>query len=94
MKHWPMPCTSPPPPSSTTTNPASSSQDYERWLEQAAPHEPVSQYPFGNDTGEGNADAHILPQVQVLGRTPGSSAGAYPRFKCWGKRQVMGREVV
>jgi len=39
-----MPCTLPPPSSSMTTNPASSSQDYERWLEQLAPHEPVSQY--------------------------------------------------
>ncbi len=66
MKHWPMPCTSRPPSSSTTTNPATSSQDYERWLEKLAPHEPVSQYPFGNDTGEDNADARI--KRQVMGR--------------------------
>ena len=45
-------------------------QDYERWLEELAPHEPVSQYRH-NDTGEDNADAHILPQVHVLGQAPG-----------------------
>ncbi len=94
VKHWPTPCTSPPPYSSTTTNLASSSQDYKRWLEELAPHEQVPQYPFGDDTGENNANAHIVPQVLVLGRAPGSSAGACPRFSCWGKRQVMGREVV
>ncbi len=32
-------------------------QDYDAWLEQLAPHEPVSQY-RQNDTGEANADAH------------------------------------
>ncbi len=62
MKHWPTPCTLPPRSSSTTTNLASSSQDYDRWLEQLAPHEPVSQYQH-NDTGEDNADAHIKRQV-------------------------------
>jgi secondary thiamine-phosphate synthase enzyme len=40
-------------------------QDYERWLEKLAPHEPVSQYRH-NDTGEDNADAHI--KRQVMGR--------------------------
>jgi secondary thiamine-phosphate synthase enzyme len=40
-------------------------QDYERWLERLAPHEPVSQYRH-NDTGEDNADAHI--KRQVMGR--------------------------
>jgi Uncharacterised protein family UPF0047 len=37
-------------------------QDYEKWLENLAPHEPVSQYRH-NDTGEDNADAHIKRQV-------------------------------
>jgi thiamine phosphate synthase YjbQ (UPF0047 family) len=37
-------------------------QDYEKWLENLAPHEPVSQY-HHNDTGEDNADAHIKRQV-------------------------------
>ena len=37
-------------------------QDYERWPENLAPHEPVSQY-HHNDTGEDNADAHIKRQV-------------------------------
>src|SRR5512142_767011 len=32
--------------------------DYEAWLEQLAPHEPVSQYPH-NRTGEDNGDAHM-----------------------------------
>lgn len=36
--------------------------DYERFLEQLAPHEPVSQYRH-NETGEDNADAHIKRQV-------------------------------
>ena len=40
-------------------------QDYEKWLEQLAPHEPVSQYRH-NDTGEDNADAHL--KRQVMGR--------------------------
>jgi len=40
-------------------------QDYEKWLEGLAPHEPVSQYRH-NDTGEDNADAHL--KRQVMGR--------------------------
>lgn len=40
-------------------------QDYEKWLEKLAPHEPVSQY-CHNDTGEDNADAHM--KRQVMGR--------------------------
>jgi len=39
--------------------------DYEKWLEQIAPHEPISQYRH-NDTGEDNADAHI--KRQIMGR--------------------------
>ena len=39
--------------------------DYERWLEKLAPHEPVSQYRH-NDTGEDNADAHL--KRQIMGR--------------------------
>jgi len=40
-------------------------EDYERWLEALAPHEPVSQYKH-NRTGEDNADAHL--KRQVMGR--------------------------
>jgi secondary thiamine-phosphate synthase enzyme len=40
-------------------------QDYEKWLEGLAPHEPVQQY-LHNRTGEDNADAHI--KRQVMGR--------------------------
>jgi secondary thiamine-phosphate synthase enzyme len=40
-------------------------QDYERWLEGLAPHEPVSGY-LHNRTGEDNADAHL--KRQVMGR--------------------------
>lgn len=39
--------------------------DYEDWLEQSAPHEPVSHYQH-NRTGEDNADAHL--KRQVMGR--------------------------
>jgi secondary thiamine-phosphate synthase enzyme len=39
--------------------------DYERWLEQLAPHEPISQY-HHNRTGEENGDAHL--KRQVMGR--------------------------
>ena len=39
--------------------------DYEKWLEQLAPHEPVSEY-HHNDTGEDNADAHL--KRQIMGR--------------------------
>ncbi len=37
-------------------------QDFEKFLEKLAPHEPVSQYRH-NDTGEDNADAHIKRQL-------------------------------
>jgi secondary thiamine-phosphate synthase enzyme len=40
-------------------------QDYEKWLEKLAPHEPISQYRH-NNTGEDNADAHM--KRQVMGR--------------------------
>lgn len=40
-------------------------QDYEKWLEGIAPHEPISQYQH-NNTGEDNADAHL--KRQVMGR--------------------------
>ena len=40
-------------------------QDYEKWLEGLAPHAPIRQY-WHNDTGEGNADAHL--KRQVMGR--------------------------
>ncbi len=40
-------------------------QDYEKWLEGIAPHEPISQYQH-NKTGEDNADAHL--KRQVMGR--------------------------
>ncbi len=40
-------------------------QDYEKWLEEIAPHEPISQYQH-NKTGEDNADAHL--KRQVMGR--------------------------
>jgi secondary thiamine-phosphate synthase enzyme len=39
--------------------------DYDKWLEKLAPHEPVSQYRH-NDTGEDNADAHM--KRQLMGR--------------------------
>ena len=39
--------------------------DYERWLEELAPHEPVSAYQH-NRTGEDNGDAHL--KRQVMGR--------------------------
>ncbi len=39
--------------------------DYEDWLEQLAPHEPVSKYRH-NRTGEDNADTHL--KRQVMGR--------------------------
>lgn len=40
-------------------------QDYERWLEELAPHEPISKYDH-NKTGEDNADAHL--KRQIMGR--------------------------
>ena len=39
--------------------------DYEQWLEQLAPHEPISRYRH-NLTGEDNGDAHL--KRQVMGR--------------------------
>ena len=40
-------------------------QDFVEWLEELAPHEPVSRYRH-NDTGEDNADAHL--KRTVMGR--------------------------
>jgi secondary thiamine-phosphate synthase enzyme len=40
-------------------------QDYEDWLEQLAPHEPISHYRH-NQTGEDNGDAHL--KRQIMGR--------------------------
>lgn len=40
-------------------------QDFAEWLEELAPHEPVSMYRH-NDTGEDNADAHL--KRTVMGR--------------------------
>ena len=39
--------------------------DYEKWLEELAPHAPTDQYDH-NKTGEDNADAHL--KRQVMGR--------------------------
>jgi len=40
-------------------------QDFEKWLESLAPHEPINQYQH-NNTGEDNADAHL--KRQIMGR--------------------------
>jgi secondary thiamine-phosphate synthase enzyme len=40
-------------------------EDFERWLEQLAPHEPTDAYEH-NRTGEDNADAHL--KRQIMGR--------------------------
>ncbi len=40
-------------------------QDYEDWLEQLAPHEPIDHYRH-NRTGEDNGDAHL--KRQIMGR--------------------------
>ena len=40
-------------------------EDYEEWLEQLAPHEPVTRYRH-NRTGEDNGDAHL--KRQIMGR--------------------------
>jgi len=40
-------------------------EDYKKWLEELAPHEPISKYAH-NRTGEDNADAHM--KRQIMGR--------------------------
>ena len=40
-------------------------RDFEKWLENLAPHAPTEQY-LHNDTGEDNADAHL--KRQIMGR--------------------------
>ena len=40
-------------------------QDFEKWLEKLAPHQPISQYRH-NLTGEDNADAHL--KRTIMGR--------------------------
>jgi secondary thiamine-phosphate synthase enzyme len=39
--------------------------DFKKWLEKLAPHEPIKYYRH-NDTGEDNADSHL--KRQVMGR--------------------------
>jgi len=39
--------------------------DYENWLEELAPHEPIGRYRH-NRTGEDNGDAHL--KRQIMGR--------------------------
>jgi len=39
--------------------------DYDGWLEELAPHEPISRYRH-NNTGEDNGDAHL--KRQIMGR--------------------------
>jgi secondary thiamine-phosphate synthase enzyme len=39
--------------------------DFKKWLEKLAPHEPINSYRH-NDTGEDNADSHL--KRQVMGR--------------------------
>jgi len=46
-------------------NEAGLHQDFEKWLENLAPHLPTRQYSH-NDTGEDNADAHL--KRQIMGR--------------------------
>ena len=46
-------------------NEAGLHQDFEKWLENLAPHLPTKQYSH-NDTGEDNADAHL--KRQIMGR--------------------------
>ena len=41
-------------------------RDYERWLEELAPHAPTTHYDH-NLTGEDNADAHL--KRQIMGRS-------------------------
>ena len=40
-------------------------QDYEKWLEDLAPHEPINRY-HHNRTAEDNGDAHL--KRQIMGR--------------------------
>lgn len=40
-------------------------QDFDKWLEKLAPHDPTGQYEH-NETGEDNADAHL--KRQIMGR--------------------------
>ncbi|MBD3366695.1 MAG: YjbQ family protein [Candidatus Eisenbacteria bacterium] len=49
-------------------------EDYERWLERLAPHEPVSSYQH-NLTGEDNADAHLKRQIMGRGVVVAVTAG-------------------
>jgi len=41
-------------------------RDYEHWLEELAPHEPLDRYAH-NRTGEDNGDAHL--KRQIMGRS-------------------------
>jgi secondary thiamine-phosphate synthase enzyme len=72
-------------------------QDYEKWLEKLAPHEPVSQY--RHNVGEDNADAHMKRQIMgrevVVAVTNGRlDFGTweqifYGEFDGWRKKRVL-----
>jgi secondary thiamine-phosphate synthase enzyme len=49
-------------------------EDYKRWLEELAPHEPISQY-LHNRTGEDNGDAHLKRQIMGRGVVVAVTAG-------------------
>jgi len=56
-------------------------QDFERWLEELAPHEQVGQ-DLHNRSGEDNADAHL--KRQVMGReVVVAVTGGRPDFGPW-----------
>lgn len=56
-------------------------QDYKEWLEQLAPHEPLSRYRH-NRTGEDNGDAHH--KRQIMGReTVVAVTGGKLHFGTW-----------
>jgi len=70
-------------------------QDYEKWLEGLAPHAPIRQYRH-NDTGEDNADAHLMRQI--MGRGVGVAVtGGRLDFATWericsGRAEWLARE--
>jgi len=73
-------------------------QDYEDWLEELAPHEPIEQYQH-NRTGEDNADAHLKRQIMgrdvVIGVTNGRLDFGpweqifYGEFDGWRRKRVL-----
>ena len=68
-------------------------KDYEDWLEQLAPHEPISHYRH-NRTGEDNGDAHLKRQIMGREVVVAVTDGRLPAVKADAGEDAIAQRVV